>query len=81
MVSIVAEFKMDYRCITLMQKVGLGTAQKLERIELQLDLSGKLFIETGALFIGFRKITPWIRISLAGDKDAAVARTGRRWPR
>jgi hypothetical protein len=25
MVSIVAKLKMDYRCITLMQKVGLGT--------------------------------------------------------
>jgi hypothetical protein len=25
MVSVVAKLKMDYRCVTLMQKVGLGT--------------------------------------------------------
>ena len=55
MVSIVAELKMDYRCITLMQKVGLGTTQKLERIELQLDLSGKLCTESGALCISLQK--------------------------
>jgi hypothetical protein len=55
MVSIVAKLKMDYRCVTLMQKVGLCTTQKLEKIELQLGLSDKFFTESVALFLDLQK--------------------------
>jgi hypothetical protein len=47
----------------LLQSLGCVTIGIWEKIKLQLGLSDKLFTESGALFIVFRNIAPWIRVS------------------
>ena len=42
MVSIVAKLKINYSFTTLLQKVGLVTTQKLEKIDPKYGLSGAL---------------------------------------
>jgi hypothetical protein len=54
---------------------GLGTIENLEKIGPKVALSGCLMRLAMVQCIGEA-----IRISLAGDKDAAVARIGRRRP-